>query len=402
MIFLKINSKIFLHIDANSAFLSWTACEILKKDKNLDIRNIASAIAGDPLNRHGIILAKSTLAKKCNVVTGETIQSALSKCKDLKIYKPDYNVYKKYSNEMGKILMKYSANIEQYSIDEYFIEYVPLYGDYLEVAKKIQNEIYTSLGFTVNIGISDKKVLAKMASDFEKPNRIHTLFKEEIKQKLWPLPIESLFLCGKKTSNKLRSIGIDTIGKLANSDVSLITFHLKSQGKLLHDYANGIDESCIEKREKNKCLSNSVTTPEDITTLEHAFKTLLSLTENLTTRLRDNKCKAHTITLQIKLNNFETSSHSKTFSIATNSTKEIYNVSKDLLVKNWNGLPIRLLGVTLSNLIEDTDIQLDFFSEKTNKELQVNNSIDNLLKKYGNSLKITRCSNLISNKNNEN
>ncbi len=391
--------KLIFHIDANSAFLSWSAVEILKENSDLDIRNIPSIIAGDPENRRGIVLAKSTLAKEKNVITGETIQSALTKCPELQIFRPNYEVYKKYSKQMGEILLNYSPNIEQYSIDEYFIEYVPLLGPYLDVAKNIQDEIYNKLGFTVNIGISTNKVLAKMASDFEKPNKIHTLFLEEIETKLWPLPIENLFLCGNKSSKKLRKIGIDTIGKLAKSDESLITYHLKSQGKILHNYANGIDDSIIEKRDKNKYHSNSVTTSKDIDDLETAYKILLAIAENVSNKLRESKCKAHTITIQVKLNTFQTFTHCKSLSIPTNLTKEIYEISCELLCNYWDLTPIRLLGISLSNLVEDENLQLDFFSMDLIKQSNIDNSIDNILNKFGKDINISRGSTINLSKN---
>ena len=393
---MKNNSKkIIFHIDVNSAFLSWTAVELLKEDSSLDIRTIPSAICGNPENRHGIILAKSTPAKAFNIKTGETIQSALKKCTELKLYKPDYEKYKEYSKKLGEILLDFSPTIEQYSIDEYFMEYVPILGKYLDVAKKIQQTIFEKIGVTVNIGISTNKVLAKMAGDFEKPNKIHTLFKEEIKTKLWPLPIENLFLCGKSSSSKLRKIGINTIGKLALSDVSLLEYHLKSQGTVLHNYANGIDDSNVVFKEKNKCYSNSVTMPKDISTLEEANPILLALSQKVTNRMRKDNFKATTITLQVKLNTFQVFSHSKSVSIPTDITKEIYNISTILLRNNWNLTPVRLLGISLSNLVEKDDLQLDIFSiNESIKQSSIDNSIDNILSKFGNNISIGRASTL--------
>lgn len=368
---------------------------MLKEDNSLDIRNIPSAICGDPENRHGIILAKSIPAKAFNIKTGETVQCALKKCPELKLYRPDYVKYKEYSKKLGEILLDFSPTIEQFSIDEYFMEYVPLLGDYLDVAKKIQETIFEKIGVTVNIGISTNKVLAKMAGDFEKPNKIHTLFKDEIKTKLWPLPIENLFLCGKSASCKLRKLGIDTIGKLAVSDVSLLEYHLKSQADVLHNYANGIDDSIVEFKEKNKCYSNSVTMPKDINSLEEANPILLALCQKVTTRMRNENFKARTITVQVKLNTFQVFSHSQSVSIPTDITKEIYNICVKLLRNNWDLTPARLLGVSLSNLTEKCDLQLDLFSlNESIKQSSIDKSIDNILSMFGNNVSIGRASTL--------
>ena len=230
-------SNIIFHIDVNNAFLSWSAVDMLKKGYPVDLRNVASAVAGDPTLRHGVILAKSTIAKKMGVKTGESIAEARKKCKNLQLTPPNHELYNSESNKLKKLLEKYTDKIEQFSIDEFFIEYIPALGPYMTVAQNIQDEITNTLGITVNIGISTNKLLAKMASDFEKPNKIHTLFPDEIKSKMWPLPVGELIFCGNSAQKKLNLIGIKTIGDLAKSSKDTIYRLLKNPGLQLYEYA---------------------------------------------------------------------------------------------------------------------------------------------------------------------
>lgn len=391
-----MKDKIYFHIDVNSAFLSWTAVDLLKKGEPLDIRNIPAAIAGDPKRRSGIILAKSISAKKCGVSTGETIQSALKKCNNLKIYSPNYKLYVENSRNMRKILENYSPAIEQFSIDEFFIEYVPLLGSYMEVAVKIKDEIENTLHFTVNIGISTNKILAKMASDFEKPNKIHTLFKDEIEEKMWPLPIEELFMCGKQSSSKLRSIGIDTIGKLVKANPEVLKYHLKSRADMLISFANGTYNSKINNKQQNKCYSNSVTTKIDLDDLDDINAVLLNVSELVSKRLRADNLKAKTIAVDYKLNTFQSYSHSVSVSIPTSSTIEIYNIVCKLFKEAWNKIPVRLLGISLSNLENESNLQIDLFNLEKEKQDKLDDTIDKITKSFPKNIKIGRASSIFS------
>jgi DNA polymerase-4 len=208
--------KIF-HIDANSAYLSWSAAAMLEQGYPMDIREIPAAIAGNPLNRHGIILARSIPAKKYGITTGQSLFEARQKCPELAMYPPDYDLYMLCSNAMYDILLEYSPLVERYSIDECFLDYTSSeskFGDPLEVAYEIKERIKAELGFTVNMGISSNKLLAKMGSELKKPDQIHTLWLEEIEKKMWPLPVRELFMVGRATSQKLQKININTIGEL--------------------------------------------------------------------------------------------------------------------------------------------------------------------------------------------
>lgn len=383
--------QIIFHIDVNNAFLSWSAVDYLKKGYSIDIRNIASAIAGDPNTRTGIILAKSQIAKSQGVKTGEPIYQAKNKCKDLKLFPPNHTLYQNQSLAFKAILEKYSDKVESFSIDEAFIEYVPLFGSYMDVAKKIQKEIYDTLKFTVNIGISTNKLLAKMASDFEKPNKIHTLFPDEIPDKMWVLPISDLLYLGKATEKKLKSIGIKTIYDLAHTAPNTLTRLLKQQGKMLYEYANGIDNSKIcPENAAPKSISNSITTPKDLVTYEEVLQIIYNLCAKTSSRLRCENLKCKTITVTLKTNYFKVYSSSYSLKHYTDLTKEIEDTAKNIFYQMYKGEAIRLVGVGLSNLQEFNEEQLSIFDTESQKQKKVDRTIDELISKFGDNTILSR------------
>lgn len=386
-----MEKRVYFHIDVNSAFLSWEAVDRLKKgdEPTVDIRNIPSAIGGDVAKRHGIVLAKSIPAKKYGIVTGESISEALKKCPSLFIAPPNHKLYQKYSEAFIKILEDYSPDIEQFSVDEAFIDVTGtrrLFGEPVALAHTIKDRIRDELGFTVNIGISDVKLLAKMASDFKKPDMIHTLYFEEIEQKMWPLPVEDLFYVGKSTKDKLYTMGIRTIGELANTDKKILVANLKSHGELIWNIANGIDISNLHsKTDKNKGYGNSTTVAVDITESESARIVLLSLCETVAKRLRADKVKGELITVTIKDNNFQSYSHQKQIDYATNSTSDIFEYAMEIFNEMWEGTPIRLLGVSAGKLqTPDQAVQLSFFDDDIHiKREACDVAIDKIREKFG-------------------
>jgi len=382
--------KIIFHIDVNNAFLSWTAVDYLKKGYKIDLRETYAVIGGDQKSRKGVVLAKSPLAKKCGVTTGEPIYQARKKCPNLNVYPPNFKLYHEQSCKLGEILSKYSDNIEPFSIDEAFIEYVPLFGSYMEVAKKIQKEVLDTLGFTVNIGISTNKLLAKMASDFEKPNKIHTLFKEEIETKMWPLPIQELLFLGKASAKKLNNIGIKTIYDLAHANVDTLEHLLKSHGRTLYEYANGIDNSKINNEfSAPKSISNSITLEKDLTNEQDILQEILFLCDKTSTRLRQEKMKCKTVTITLKTSYFKVYSSSHSLSQYTDITKELIKVCKEIFYSMYTQEPIRLVGVGLSNLKDTEENQLSLFDTENERQTKVDKTVDNILNKFGN---ITRAS----------
>ena len=383
----EIPNRIIFHIDVNSAFLSWTAIEELKRDKDsIDIRTIPSIIGGSLEDRRGVVLAKSIPAKKFNIITGEPIVAAMKKCPELKVYSPDRRLYMKCSNAMYKLLQDYSSSIERYSIDEVFMEASHFKADYMQKAQEIKHRIEKELGFTVNVGIGDNKLLAKMASDFPKKNAVHTLFKREIERKMWPMPVGDLFMVGKAARKKLLNLNICTIGDLAKYNLDILRSIFKSYADVIYNYANGVDESLINENhdENTKGIGNSTTTKEDVYSEREALKILLDLTESVAKRLRESKMLCGVVVVSIKSSSFNTYSHQKTLLGTTDSTEEIYrNVSK-IFKAMWKGEPIRLLGVRVTKLTSNEVYQSSIFdTDKNEKQRLLDNTIDKLRAQYG-------------------
>lgn len=382
-------SRIIFHIDVNSAFLSWTAVERLNKGEPIDLREIPSIVGGDSETRHGIVLAKSTPAKKYGIVTGEPIAMALRKCPELVCVPPDFPLYARNSRRMFEILSDYSDRIEQFSIDEGFLEYSgmeKLLGPPLETAEMIRQRIKKELGFTVNIGVSCNKILAKMAGELEKPDKLITLFPEEIEEKLWPLPVEDLFMVGRRTSPRLREMGIRTIGELANFPLPLLEKEFKSFGRMLHAYANGIDDSPVvpeSEATELKSIGNSTTTSFDVEERETAYKILLALSETVSMRLRGHKLCAQEIAVTLKSSDFKVYSHQKQLVNAVDCTNAVYETAKEIFDEVWKKEPLRLLGVRAGKLCAEDCVQLSFLEEDWSKQKKADAAMDAIRLKYG-------------------
>lgn len=388
--------NIIFHIDVNSAYLSWSALQALKNGAAVDLRTIPSIIGGDRQRRHGVVLAKSLPAKKYGVATGEPIVNALRKCPGLVIAPPEHDLYSERSRELMELLLKITPDIEQASIDECFLDFGPVAHRYESpeaAAASMKDHIRDRLGFTVNIGISDRKVLAKMASDFKKPDLVHTLYSSEIGKKMWPLPISSLYMCGKSSVETFRNLEINTIGELAHADRDIIHAHLKSHGLLLWDYANGIDPSIvITEPPEAKGIGNSTTLSKDATNRDEAHKTLLLLAESVSARLRDVSQCAGMISTEIKYHTFHSVSHQKTLLSPTDTTAEIYRTACTLFDELWDQTPIRLLGIRTSKLTANTEpVQMNLFdltagevtSITSEKQKQLEHALDDIRHKYG-------------------
>ena len=385
-----MGERVIFHIDVNSAFLSWEAVERLKNGEQVDLREIPSAVGGDIATRHGVILAKSIPAKKYRVTTGEPVVDALRKCPELVVVKPHHELYQTYSRAFLSILKQYSDVIEKFSVDEAFVDMTGtrrLFGEPVEAAERIKNQIRNELGFTVNIGISSNKILAKMASDFQKPDRVHTLFPEEIPKKMWPLPVGDLLFAGKSTVRKLNDMGIRTIGELANTDLQLVTNLLKKNGEVLWHYANGIDESEVEPiRPDNKGYGNSTTIPFDVMDAQTAKGILLQLTDKVCQRLRSDDVKVESVSVQFRFNDLTRASHQGILPAATNITQEIYQMVCQLFNEKWDGTPIRLLGVSTTKVSrEDKGRQMSLFDDTDYEKLEkLDRAMDTIRSRFGN------------------
>lgn len=390
--------RIVFHIDVNSAFLSWEAARRVRNGED-DIRLIPSAIGGDRDKRTGVILAKSIPAKKFGIKTGEPVAMALRKCPDLYLAKPDFRLYVKCSKAFMDICREYTPVVEKYSIDECFLDMTGmdmLYPDPVAVAYEIKDRIYNELGFTVNVGIGPCKILAKMASDFEKPNRVHTLFKDELPAKMWGLPVRELFSIGHSTADKLEGAGIKTIGDLAALDLKSVQALIGDKvGKQIHDYANGIDPSpVLEEPEEAKGYSISTTLEEDVVTTEGAYKILLALADSVSARMRADEKKAFCVGITIRGNDFKNHSHQHTLDEATDITSEIYSISKKLFSELWDRrTPLRLLGISLTQITAEDNSQLSFFpTGSKEKERRIDKAMDAIRGKFGSGT-VVRASN---------
>ena len=357
---------VIFHIDVNSAYLSWSALKRLEEGDDVDLRLIPAIVGGDMQKRHGVVLAKSIPAKKYGILTGEPIVNAYRKCPSLAFEKPDHALYHKRSRELMNFLSSICPEIEQLSVDECFMDFTPIQKQFSspeDAAKEIKDRIRNSFGFTVNIGISDKKVLAKMASDFKKPDLVHTLYSHEIKEKMWPLPVSSLYMCGKSSVQALLNLEIRTIGDLAETDKNILYSHLKSHGLLLWEYANGIDDSSVcSTPSEAKGIGNSTTLPKDVTDREEALRSLLLLSDSVAKRLREAGQLAGMISVEIKYSNFRNVSHQMMLSSPSNTSGVIYETSCRLFDELWNKEPIRLLGIRSSKLTDlSQPVQLSLF-----------------------------------------
>lgn len=386
-------TSIIFHIDVNSAYLSWTAVEQLKNGAEVDLRQIPAIIGGDQKSRHGIVLAKSLSAKKYGIHTGEPVANAFRKCPNLVMEPPDHNMYRERSAQMMEYLRTFTTEIEQVSVDECYMDFTQIAERYVspvEGALEIKNGIRKRFGFTVNIGISSNKLLAKMASDFEKPDKIHTLFPEEVPVKMWPLPIGELFMAGGSSVETMKKLEIRTIGDLAQTDLNLIILHLKSHGKMLWEFANGIDHSSVQSEQsKAKGIGNSTTLSQDAVSYEEVQPVFRRLAESVGRRLRKAGQKAGMVSMEIKYYDFQSMSHQCQLQKPTNEDHVLYNTACQLFEESWSQEPVRLLGIRTSKLVAESEPeQLSIFDieipkEPDEKHKKLNAAMEEIRKRFG-------------------
>ncbi len=381
--------RLIFHIDANSAYLSWTAAAMLEKGYPIDIREIPAVISGDPLNRHGIILAKSIPAKQYGIATGQSLFEAKQKCPGLAVFPPNYDLYMLCSNAMYRILLEYSPLVERYSIDECFLDYTASqsrFGDPVETAHEIKDRIRKELGFTVNVGVSCNKLLAKMGSELKKPDRVHTLWPKEIEKKMWPLPVGELYMVGRATTQKLQKININTIGDLANADLNHMKALLKTPGIMVWEFANGIDDMEVTLNSDiiQKGVGNSTTINHDVPDRTEALMILLALTERVAMRLRRLGYMATLVSVSVKTDGFVHYSHQMKLPNCINTTTEIFEYVCMLFDQCWKGEPVRKLGVHVSGFQETDARQYSIFDKGDTEKLQaLDKVVDKIREKYG-------------------
>jgi len=386
--------SIIYHIDVNSAFLSWEASHRVNElGDPVDLRTIPSVVGGSEELRHGIVLAKSGPAKRYGIRTGEPLAKARQKCPGLVVVPPNFELYVRNSNSFISLLKEFAPCVEQYSIDEAFCDMTGtelLYGDPIEFAHKLKDMISSRLGFTVNIGISSNRLLAKTASDFEKPDKVHTLFPAEMPEKFWPLPVSELLFAGRSSTKAFQTLGIKTIGDLAAADRKLLVTHLGKHGGHLWDSANGLDSGIVSSHEAtNKGYGNSQTIPFDVTDRATALRFLLSLSETVGARIRADRAHISTVSVSITDYEFHHSSRQMTLSSTTNATETIYQSVCTLFDQLWDGTPIRLLGVHTGHATDTAYEQYDLFHPQRSEKLsKLNAAVDSIRSRYGeNALK---------------
>jgi DNA polymerase-4 len=382
--------RIIFHVDVNSAFLSWESVYRLKSDPSaLDLRTIPSIVGGDQKTRHGVVLAKSTPARAYGIVTGEPVAQALKKCPSLVSVPSRFDVYLDFSEKLIRLLEEYTPDVEQFSIDEAFLDMtgtIHLFGQPDEVADQIRRRVKEELGFTVNVGIASNKLLAKMASDFQKPDLCHTLWDHEISQKLWPLPVRSLFFVGGSAEKKMLSLGIHTIYDLAHCDLNVLRSHLGTKyAEQIHRYANGVDEDPVAKKEPlNKGYGNSTTLSRDVDDYDTAFQVLLALCETVGTRLRRDRVLCGCVCVELKDWRFKSLSHQMMLDTPTDSSTVLYDNARRLLKEFWDLTPVRLMGVRATKISDDGFVQMNLFDTERNQKLeQMEKAVDAIRGKFG-------------------
>ena len=384
-------ARTVFHIDANSAYLSWTAVDLLEHGYPVDVRAVPSAIAGDPANRHGIILTKSIPAKRYGIQTGESLMEARRKCPGLLVLPPDYDLYLKCSDALHRILSEYSDRIERYSVDESWMDFTGserLYGDPEAAAHEIKDRVKSELGFTVNVGVSVNKLLAKMGSELKKPDRVHTLWPCEIEEKMWPLPCGELFFVGRATKKKLLAMNLKTIGDVARADPALLRAALKPvHGTLVWEYANGVDASPVDPGSSlvQKGVGNATTIPYDVTTEKEAREILLAICERVGARLRKLSARAMVCSVTIRNSDLFWYRHQQKLSHPVSATSEIYETSCGLFRAMWRGEAVRQLGVHLAELAPvGAARQVTLFDRADEEKLKaLDSAVDRIRGHYG-------------------
>ncbi len=388
---MPVCEKVFFHVDVNAAFLSWSAIQRLRRGDPVDLRTLPAVVGGDEQTRHGVVLAKSLPAKAFGIRTGESLYSARAKCPQLLVAPPDFDWYVQNSKAMIALFGDYTPAIEQYSIDEAFLDMTGsegLFGPPVQAARQLKARVRDTLGFTVNIGIARNRLLAKMASDFTKPDRVHTLWPGEIPAKLWPLPAGALFGVGPSAAQKLQSAGLRTIGEMAQCPRARLTALLGQRGGVLWDYANGLEsEPLTRDAARDSSYGSSSTTAQDLASPAEADTLLLALSEAVGTRLRQDGKTARVITVQVCDNAFRRTSHQTSLPNPTNATEVIYHTAQALLRRLWPARPVRLVGVTAERTGCDTFEQLDFFTDARHSEKQekLDRAADALRARFGES-----------------
>ena len=359
--------RIIFHIDVNSAFLSWTAVKMMREGKP-DIRLVPSVVSGDPNDRRSIITAASIPAKKLGIKTAQPVSMALRTYPQLVIVGGDWTWYKQCSESFISICRSYSPVLQQFSIDECFIDmsFRCKPENAVAVATRLKDQVRDTLGFTVNVGIGSNKLLAKMASDFEKPDKVHTLWENEVQEKMWPLGVRDLLWVGKKTEERLTAYGIHTIGQLAGLEMGLLTRLVGQKfAQQLHENANGRDDSPVEtERAEAKSVSAERTFSRDYSDPKDIDRALFNVACIVAHRIRRHDFRASTVSMFIKYKDFSVAQKQTSLDQPTDVTAVILNEARRMLAEVWDGItPIRQVGLGVSKLTHESAVQMSLFED---------------------------------------
>lgn len=383
--------RVVLHIDMNAFY-----CSVHEAEEPEKYRNRPTAVAGSVELRKGIIVTCSYAARKRGISTGMTVAQGLKKCPELILIKPDFHLYRKYSRAFMDIAYGYTPLLQAVSIDECYLDITgsKQFGTPLDIAHEIQARVADELGLPCSIGIAPNKLLAKMASDMKKPRGITVLRIRDVPALLWDKPCGELFGIGRKTAEKLKRLRIHTIGQLAAADERLLIEKFGVAGSWMKRAANGIDDSPVrEERDKNKSIGHTTTLPRDVTQMEEVQRVLLNLADQVTRRLRRQNLVAQTVQITIRTPDMKTITRSQSLDTVIERAEDVYREACELYRRHWNeGKPIRLLGITLQNLVakEESAVQLDLFNyEQQPKKESLTKTMDLLRDKFGENAVLT-------------
>lgn len=381
------------HMDVNSAYLSWEAAYRRSLGEEGDIRALPSAIGGDKKSRHGIILAKSASAKERGVKTGETIVSARTKCPELLLYSPDYALYKHASDAFNNLLREYTPLVERYSIDESFIDLSFAGENVIALCQEIRMRIEKELGFSVNVGISQNKVLAKMASELHNQKSIETLYPDELAEKLWPLPVGEMFMIGRRMRARLAKLGIYTIGDLARADEAELLYQFGKYGVMIRNFASGEKGAPVSAHiPEEKSIGNSTTFPFDLEGAREIDEALLSLAETVAKRLRNKRKAALKMAVHYRDTNLDVMRKERVLTKSVHETEDLHREAVRLLHTFWSGERIRSLGITVGALENHEHESMDVFTwKRTYVKDTVGLTIDALRVRYGDESVFRAC-----------
>lgn len=393
--------RTILHVDLNNFYAS---VECLY---NPVLRNKPVAVAGDPANRHGIILAKNMPAKKLGVKTGEAIWQAKNKVPDLICVPPQYDKYLRFSRAARQIYYRFTDQVEAFGIDECWLDVsgsLNLYGTGPEIAEKIRRTMKDELGLTVSVGVSWNKIFAKFGSDYKKPDAVTCITQDNYQDIIWKKPASDLLYVGHATECKLKGIAIFTIGDLARRDPELLKLTLGKWGLILSDFARGLDSSpvrVIDERSAVKSIGNGVTTPRDITNADDAKLVYICLCESVAARLRENALKCTGVEITLRDSSLYTVTRQMQLPYPTCYAEDILKAAMQLLYRNYDfyrNKHLRSIGVRGINLVTaEKGYQLDMFTpDNTDKKDKLAKAVDQLRRRFGHDA-VLRAATLLDN-----